>query len=261
MGSHFQRFVQGLTCCLAALSIAATLALNPVLAADKAAAEALRSAFRDAARDAKAGDELDPAYELLGIAEAAQQQELPQIAAEAAAAFADLVRRAAAGALKAGGSLAEDTLDQFVDLRFMARSANLTLPQAALDDSMAKLFPMVTASLQAKFDRTESWEEKRAVAEEIADLQASATQVMNESLASAMGDAFECKAAALEALAEGAEDAAARAEMREAIAETRKLRDERVADAKANNINAVAALIQSQRERGEDGANGATDTQ
>ena len=253
MGSRFLRLAQVLTWCLAALCLAATLAFVPASAADKASAEGLRSAFRDAARDAKLTDELDPAYELLGIAEAAQQQEIPQLAAEAAGSFADLVKRAAAKALKAGGELAEVTLDQFVDLRFMARSANLTLPQAALDDAITKLFPNVRTALEAKFNQAAEWTDKRAAVDELADLQASATQLMNDELAGDMATAFDRKAAELETLAGQAEDEESRTQMRDALAETRKLRDDRVADAKTNNINAVAALMQNQREDHEDG--------
>lgn len=157
------------------------------------AAADLRAAFREAARDAKTRDDLDPGYELLGIAETAQQQNLPQIAAEAATAFADLVKRAAAKALRTGGSAAEDTLDQFVDLRFMARTANLPLPQAALDDAMASLFPPVAAAVQRKFEEAPDWSAKLTFADDLADLQASATQIMKEDIAKEMGEAFDKK--------------------------------------------------------------------
>src|SRR4051812_7975847 len=60
----------------------------------------LQGAFAEAAHDAKISDDLDPAYELLGIADNAQQKNFPQIAAKAAAAFADLVKRATTKALK-----------------------------------------------------------------------------------------------------------------------------------------------------------------
>ena len=258
MEHRFSNIAQVLTCSLAALSLAATLTFCPAAAADKATAEGLRSAFLEAARDAKLTDELDPAYELLGIAEAAQQQDIPQLAAEAAGSFADLVKRAAAKALKTGGALAEVTLDQFVDLRFMARTANLTLPQSALDDAMTKLFPSVRTSLETKFNQAAEWAGKRAAADELADLQASATQLMNDDLAGDMGAAFDRKTAELETLAGQAEDEETRTQMHDALAESRKLRDDRVADAKTNNINAVAALMQNQRE---DGASSNVDTQ
>ncbi len=213
------------------------------------AAADLRAAFREAARDAKTRDDLDPGYELLGIAETAQQQNLPQIAAEAATAFADLVKRAAAKALRTGGSAAEDTLDQFVDLRFMARTANLPLPQAALDDAMASLFPPVAAAVQRKFEEAPDWSAKLTFADDLADLQASATQIMKEDIAKEMGEAFDKKAAQLETAAQEAADAEERARRLEALAKTRKSRDDRIVDANANNINIVAALMHSQSAR------------
>jgi len=206
----------------------------------------LRATFRDAARDAKAGDDLDPAYELLGIAEAAQQRGLPQIAAQAATAFADLVGRVAAKALKEGGSSSEDALDQFVDLRFMARTANLPLPQAALDGAMTALFPQVSASLQKKADEAADWAEKLRYADALADLQASAIQIMKDDIAASIGAAFDTRAAQLEDAITAEADSATRTEMQDALARTRKTRDDRIIDAKANNLNIVAAMMQSQ---------------
>ncbi len=209
----------------------------------------LRSAFREAVRDAKISDELDPAYVLLGVAETAQKQNLPQIAADAATAFADLIKRATAKALKVGGDATQDTLDQLVDLRFMARTANLPLPQAALDDAMTSLFPPVSKAVQHKVDTAESWDEKLQHADELADLQASATQILKDDLAHELGAAFDLKTAQLETLAGKAEDAAERTRMTEALAKSRQSRSERVADASANNINVVAALMQGQADQ------------
>ena len=226
-----------------------TMSFGVARAAENSAAADLRVAFREAAREAKTSDDLDPGYELLGIAQTAQQQNLPQIAAEAATAFADLVKRATAKALKTGGSAAEDTLDQFVDLRFMARTANLPLPQAALDDAMASLFPPVAMAVKRKFDDAPDWSAKLNFADDLADLQASATQIMKEDVAREMGEAFDQKAAQLETAANDATDADERARQLEALTKTRKSRDDRIVDANANNINIVAALMQNQSER------------
>src|SRR5262245_49268100 len=98
--------------------VAVMLMAGPALTADNAAAD-LQSAFDEAARDAKIADDLGPAYVLLGVAETAQKQNYPQIAAKAATTFADLVKRVTAKALKPGSAMAEDTLAQFVDLRFV----------------------------------------------------------------------------------------------------------------------------------------------
>lgn len=226
------------------------LSLNPACAAGNQnapdAAASLRIAFREAAREAKISDALDPAYELLGIAGSAQQYSLPQIAADAATAFADLVKRATAKALKTGGSATEDTLDQFVDLRFMARTANLPLPQAALDDAMTSLFPLVSAATQQKIDTAATWAEKLRCAGDLADQQASATQILKDDLARDIGAAFDQKTAQLETLAAAEADPAERARMLEGLAKTRQSRDVRIVDANANNMNVVAALMQNQ---------------
>ena len=247
-GRRFKPLFIGL---LTASTAAVIFAHAPVMAqgAQGDASADLRGAFREAARDAKGTDELDPAYVLLGVAESAQKQNLPQIAAEAATAFADLIKRATAKALKIGGAATEDTLDQLVDLRFMARTANLPLPQAALDDAMATLFPQVSAAVQRKIDEAESWDEKLQHAEDLADLQASATQILKDDLARDLGAAFDLKTAQLETLATQAEHADERTRMMEALAESRQSRSDRVADANANNINVVAALMQGQAEK------------
>jgi len=235
----------GLSCIV---GMTAFLLLGPLLALPTAAQDAaaeLRTAFQEAAREAKASDDLDPAYELLGIAETAQQQNLPQIAAQAATAFADLVRRATVKAREIQGSVMEDVLDQFVDLRFMARTANLPLPQAALDDALVTLFPAVAANVQRKVDQAASWTEKLAFVDDLADLQASATQIMKQDVARDLGHAFERKLGQLEELARQAPDMHERVSMLESLSNTRKSRDERLIDANANNLNVVAALMQN----------------
>jgi len=253
MGAFFPRVrFSALSYGLLMVGTALLFVAAPVAAQNSAqpdAASALRSAFRDAAREAKSSDELNPAYELLGLADTAQKQNLPQIAAEAAAAFADLVKRATKKALNTGGSELEDTLDQLVDLRFMARSANLPLPQAALDDAMVSLFPPVAAAVQRKVDAAEAWDEKLRYAEDLAELQASATQIMKDELARDMGAAFDLKTTELEMLAGQSEDQEARARMLEDLAGTRQARDERIANANANNMNVVAALMRSQDDK------------
>jgi len=228
--------------------ITAMAFLSPLCAAEPTSSTAadLQSAYEEAAHDARLRDELDPAYQLLGIAEAAHMQNFPQIAAKAATAFADLVKRATTKALKTGGTAAEDALDQFVDLRVVARSANLPLPQAALDEAMASLFPTVSAGLQRKIDDAGSWVDKLEYAQDLGDLQASAAQILKEDLAGEIGAAFDQKIAQLQEFADQETDADARAQMEEGLARARKFRDDRVADAHINNINVVAALMQSE---------------
>ncbi len=216
----------------------------------------LQQAFNDAAHDASISDDLDPAYALLGIAETANQQNFPQIAAQAATAFADLVKRVTAKAVKtngkAGSSVAEDALDQFVDLRATARTANLPLPQAVLDDAMTTLFPLVAANVQKKIDTTATWPERLEHTGDLGDLQASATQILKDEIARDIGTAFDQKVAQLRALADADGDESMRARMVEELAKAQRTRDDRVADAKANNINIVAASMQSQGDKSGD---------
>ena len=225
--------------------VAAIMLLEPAAAADDGAAE-LQSTFEEAAHDSKTADDLGPAYVLLGVAETAQKQNYPQIAAKAATAFAELVKHITATALKPGSPIAEDILAQFVDLRFVARTSNLPLPQAALDEAMASLFPIVSASLQSKLDDAATWADKLNYAMELGDLQASATQIMKDDVASNIEAAFEVKVAQLEKSANAAPNEAERASMIEGVARTRKMRDDRIIDAHANNINIVAALMERQ---------------
>jgi hypothetical protein len=233
----------------------AMILFGPVLAADKAAAPGadLQSAYEDAAHDARLSDDLDPAYELLGIAETAHMQNFPQIAAKAATAFADLVKRATTKALKTGGTVLEDTLDQFVDLRFVARSANLPLPQAALDDAMTSLFPTASTTLQRKIDDAGPWDDKLKHANDLGDLQASATQILKEDIAADIGKAFDLKTAQLETLIAQEQDEAERTRMQEGLAKTRQSRVDRIVDANVNNMNVVAALLQNEADKSFDG--------
>jgi len=227
---------------LLAAGLAVIVLSTSVIAAENDAAD-LRAAFTEAARTSKSSDDLDPGYELLGIAETAQKRGLTQLAEQAGTAFAELVKRASTRALKAGGAAAEDALGQFVDLRFMAKSAGLPLPQSALDDAMTTLFPPVTAAIQKRFDQAAEWDNKLQAAEDLAELQASATQVMNETQAGKIGAGFNDRAAQLEQLAGADTNAETRTAMLTELERARKSRDDRVIDAKANNLNVVAALL------------------
>ena len=254
MNTKFSNFCRKAFCdCLLAAGVSVLILFGQAAAAENFSTSGpgieLRNALEEAARDAKLSDEIDPGYELLSIAEAAQQQNLPQIAANAATAFADLVKRVTAKALRIGAPATVDTLDQFVDLRFMARSANLPLPQAALDEAMANLFPVVSSMLQQKFAAAQSWAEKLNFAAELGELQASATQIMKDDVAKDLAEAFDQKIAALEALA-GEETAELEREgLLDELAAIRKSRDDRIIDANANNINIIAALMRGESER------------
>lgn len=259
MNTRLQKFrIRELVFRLLTAGVTAVIFLGPLAAASSGAAPDaaadLQGAYEDAAHDAKLSDDLDPAYELLGIAETAQMQNFPQIAAKAATAFADLVKRATVKALKTdgsktNGSTTEDTLDQFVDLRFVARSANLPLPQAALDEAMASLFPRVSTALQRKIDDAGPWADKLKYVDDLGDLQASATQILKEDVAHDIGAAFELKMAQLETFAGQETDADERARLMEGLAKVRKSRASRIVDANVNNIEVVAALLRSDAEK------------
>lgn len=262
MNIRLQKFrIRELMFRLLAAGVTAAVFIGPLAATSRGAAPDatadLLGAYEDAAHDAKLSDDLDPTYELLGIAETAQMQNFPQIAAKAATAFADLVKRATVKALKTDGSktgvsTTEDTLDQFVDLRFVARSANLPLPQAALDEAMASLFPRVSAGLQRKIDETGPWPDKLKYVDELGDLQASATQILKEDVAHDIGAAFELKMAQLETFVGQEPNDDERGRLMEGLAKVRKSRASRIVDANVNNIDVVAALLRSDAEKSVD---------
>src|SRR5690349_16764508 len=149
----------------------------------------LQRAYESAARESKAGDSLDNAYELLALADTAQQFKATQIAAGAGNAFSDLVRRAAASALKPGSTAARDTLDQFVDLRTAAYSVPAV--QNALDEGLKALFPAVAGGIEKRIVTAATFEEKLDATGELALIQASAVQVKMPAAAKDLGAAFD----------------------------------------------------------------------
>src|SRR5579871_1052436 len=129
-------------------------------AADTVSNADFKSAYDAAIADAKGSESLDPAYELLGVAGNARQRNLADLASGAANAFSDLIQRVSAIALKKGGSVAQDTLDQMVDLRFFAASTQIEKTGATLDAAMHSLFPVVTKTAEARADSASNWEDK-----------------------------------------------------------------------------------------------------
>jgi hypothetical protein len=248
MSSHRSR-----TCSLAFATIGlALLFALPAMAAapaqrnEQAQANAeLQQAFEAAQTSARTSDSLDPGYELLGIAGTAKSRDLKPLAPNAAAAFVDLVQRATAGAQRKRGSTARDTLDQLVDLRFLAKSEEVQPAMAALDTAMRTLFPEVSDALQKSIDAAKDWDEKLTLLNDLASLQSSAVQVMMNDVASAIGAAFDTRAAALDKLASAESDDAERARKLGGLAEAKRTRTEQTADAAANNVDAVAAHIKS----------------
>lgn len=211
----------------------------------------LQRAYESAVREAKAGDSLDNAYELLALADAAQQFKATQIAAGAGNAFSDLVRRATASALKPGSTTARDTLDQFVDLRTAAYSVPAV--QNALDDGLKALFPAVAGGIEKRIVSAPTFEEKLDATGELAVVQASAVQVKMPAAARDLGAAFDDGIAALRKSAEGEGDADLRTRYAAALDDALKARDEHVKDAAANTIDIIGQRMQASPGEGASG--------
>ncbi|TAL01179.1 MAG: hypothetical protein EPO08_11180 [Rhodospirillaceae bacterium] len=213
---------------------------------DNAASAAdFKSAYDAAITDAKGSESLDPAYELLGVAGNARQRNLTDMATGAANAFSDLIQRAATAALRKGGSVAQDTLDQLVDLRFFAGTTQIEKPATALDAAMRSLFPVVAKTLESRADSAPNWEDKLGALRDLASLQASATQVMLDDMATPIAAAFDTRVAAAETSATAEEDTAERARRLGALTELKRSRTDQVNDAATNNVSAVAQQMGS----------------
>ena len=250
MSSHRSR-----TCSLALAAIGLLFLIAPPALAQRGepvqANVELQHAFDAAQTSARASDSLDPAYELLGIAGTAQARDIKPLAPNAAAAFVDLVQRATAAAQRKRGSAARDTLDQLVDLRFLAKSEEIQPAMKALDAAMRVLFPEVSEALQKSIDTAKDWDERLSLLNELASLQGSAVQVMMNDVAATIGAAFDARVATLDKIASQDADDAERARKLGGLAEAKRTRTEQTADAAANNVDAVAAHLKSGgKERG-----------
>jgi hypothetical protein len=228
------------------------VALSPVAAQQHAgehveSANELQATFDSAAASAKVSDGLDPAYDLLGIAGSAQARGMKPLGDKASAAFVDLVQRSAAVAQRKGGSLARDTLDQLIDLRFFARSQDVAAAMAGIDTALRGLFPFVAQAVEKRFDTATEWDEKLDALNDLASLQAAATQVLMNDLAGTTGAAFDTRLAAVQDLANQPTDETERGRRLNGVAESKRSREEQIADAKANNVETVANLKASGR--------------
>jgi len=203
-----------------------------------------KRAYDSAIADAKGNTTLDPAYELLGVAGNARQRNLTDMTAGAANAFADLIQRVTANAAKKGGSTAQDTLDQLVDLRFFAGTTQIEKTTTALDAAMRGLFPVVITIIETHA-AAPNWEDKINALRDLASLQASATQVLLGDIATQVGTAFDTRAAAAETQANADEDNAERARKLGALNELKRSRDDQVKDAAVNNVNTVAQQMEA----------------
>ena len=211
----------------------------------------LQRALDTAAREAKAGDSLDNAYELLALADTAQQFKATQVAAGAGAALSDLVRRATAGALKPGSATARDTLDQFVDLRTAAYSVPAV--QGALDDGLKALFPAVAGGISKRMAAAATFEEKLDATGELGVIQGSAVQVKMLGPAHDLGLAFDSGIAALRKSAEAEDSAEVKTRETAALDSALKARDDHLKEAAANNIDVMAERMQASPGEGASG--------
>ena len=212
----------------------------------------LTQAFESAQASAKGSDSLDAAYELLGIAGSSQQRNAKALSDKASAAFVDLVQRSSAAALRKGGTTARDTLDQLVDLRFFARSQELTTAMNALDTALRSLFPAVAQALEQRIDTATEFDDQIESLNDYASLQASAAQVLMNDIATRIGSAIDTRLVKLETAANQATDAMERGRRVNAVAESKRARDGQVADATANNVDAVASQLKASGNRTEE---------
>ncbi|MBL8642452.1 MAG: hypothetical protein JNK21_00855, partial [Rhodospirillaceae bacterium] len=94
-----------------------------VATAQQPSVQELRLALASAKRQAESSDTLDAAYELVGIAEEAQNIKNTEIATDANATLISVIEKATQAAMNAGIADAHDTLDQLVDLSFFTRTS------------------------------------------------------------------------------------------------------------------------------------------
>ncbi|MDX2144579.1 MAG: hypothetical protein SFV19_14585 [Rhodospirillaceae bacterium] len=194
----------------------------------------LKTALDIAKSQAASSDGLDAAYEFIGIAEEANNAGNPEIATEAIAAFSSVVERAAEIAQRQSYMEGQNTLDQIVDLAFFARTNDIPAAETTLRKALGSLLPQLLANARRALAEAKEWTDKLAILGAIGELQAAAARVVLDQEASEIGIAFDAEAAIRDGEAAGDS-----ARMQE-IANLRRVRDEQLADAIANNVNAVA---------------------
>lgn len=201
----------------------------------------LRAALSSAKKQT---DGLDAAYELVGIADSAQQQHEPDIVKEATGALIQVLERAAAAAMKAPVADAHDTLDQLVDLSFFARTSNVTGADEVLQQSLRALLPKLTRDVRSELQSADISAERWPVAltnfSTLGELQAAAVLTMQIDIAQDIAADFENEFTRLKAMTQKAPETS-RAAMTEDIEAAKKNRDEQIADATANDLAAVVA--------------------
>jgi hypothetical protein len=205
----------------------------------------LRASLESAKRQAAESEGLDAAYELVGIAEAAQNGGAQDLTSETVGLLNSVLDRATQSALSASIEDAQDTLDQLVDLSFFARTSKVTGADAVLQRSLRTLFPKIVNDVRAALglgnNRFESWQKTLSDLGVLGELQASALLMMLDDVAAQIGAAYDVEAARLESLMQQMSNDEQRTRAAADLTERRKIREEQLADAKANNLATVAA--------------------
>ena len=206
----------------------------------------LRASLESAKQQAQKAEGLDAAYELVGIAEAADRQKRSEIATEAIGVFVGVTERATQAALQAPIADAQNTLDQLVDLSFFARTSNVAAADGVLQKSLRALFPKLMADLRRALATAgpgpEQWPEAVSNLSILGELQAATALTMLDDLTPGIGQAFDDEAKRLNAIAAQAAGAERETYLSDLDA-ARKTRDEQLADAKTNNLSSVAANL------------------
>jgi len=243
MGS-LRQIVLGTACLALGAFLVAGAAYAQSGDAASSAAE-FKRAYDSALTGAAGNDTLDPAYELLGVAGNARERNAKDMANGAADAFAQLIQRATAAALKKGGSVAQDTLDQMVDLRFFAETTQLEKTTTALDVALRTLFPAVAKANEQRIDTAANWDDRVSALRDLIGLQASATQIKLDDVAASLAVGVDTRLTGADAVATADPDTAERARKAGEVEELKRARVDQLNEATANNINAVAKQMQS----------------
>ncbi len=216
----------------------------PAVAADLSPSERARlQASLEAARPGPGGDrQLDAAYELLAVADTATKGGGTDIAASATAALISVIDNAG---LTGSGTVdlgrAQDAIDQLLDLKFSAGSAGLDSVLSAIDRSMRRLFLVVEGGLSKAVSAGDDFDSRLQSLAAMADLQASAAQANLAEEAATIGRSFDI---GFQELSEEAHTVTG-SDRIAALDGVRTSREERLADAVANNVQTVAAELRS----------------
>lgn len=191
---------------------------------------------------------LDAAYELLAVTDAATRSGAADVATQSGASLLSVIERATASSETAGGSAAQDSIDQLLDLKFSAGSSGLEAIVGAIDIAMQRLMTVAEAAQVATIESNGDWDARIDALTALGDLQASAAQANLAADAERIGRAFD------RAFATVSEDAhnVTGSDRVVALNAIRTGRDERLADAASNNVQTVAAELRAAEQSADD---------